>query len=162
MVIFPKQTQKVFVTVTMAEGKGGISSYNLMIHKIMNQKYKTKKKGDKIGYDIQTALDKDELVKKYYKDRSSAEISDMLIKIDKAIKERYIPITEPKDHPEGHVREKDIFGNIESFNRLWDETRELIESGASFKDHSRRLQRKYHQYKEIIKDIWDSTLKDYK
>jgi hypothetical protein len=162
MVIFPQQTQKVFVTVTMTKEKGGISSYNLMIHKIMKQKYKTKKKGDKIVYDIQTALEKDELVKKYYKDRSSAELSDILIKIDKATKERYIRIIEPEDHPEGYVREKDVFGNIDSFNSLWDETRELIERGASFKEYSRRLQRKYHQHKEIIRDIWDRTLKDYK
>jgi len=155
MVILNKQTQKVFVTVSMIEGKGGISPYNLMIYKIMNQKYKTKKKGDKIVYDIQTALKEDELVKRYYKDRSSAELSDMLIKVDKAIKERYIRIIEPEDHPEGFVRTKDIFGNIEGFNRLCDETRELIERGESFKSHSRRLQRKYHQYKGIIKDLWN-------
>ena len=155
MVIFPKQTQKVFVTVTMTEGKGGISSYNLMIHKIMNQKYKTKKKGDKIVYDIQTALEKDELVKKYYKDRSSAELSDILIKIDKATKERYIRIIEPTDHPEGYVRTKDIFDNIERFNRLCNEIRNLIENGEELKDHSKKLQRKYHQYKRIITDLWD-------
>ena len=70
----------------MTEGKGGISPYNLMVHKIMNQKYKTKKKGKKIVYDIQTALEKNELVKKYYKDKP-IELADMLHKVDRAIQE---------------------------------------------------------------------------
>lgn len=138
----------------MTEGKGGISPYNLMVHKIMNQKYKTKKKGKRIVYDIQTALEKNELVKKYYKDRA-IELADMLHKVDKAIQERYIRIIEPTDHPEGYVRTKDIFNNIERFNRLCNEIRNLIENGEELIDHSRRLQREYHQYKRTIKDLWD-------
>jgi len=153
MVIFTKQTYKVFVTATMTEGKGGISPYNLMIYKIMNQKYKTKKKGKKIVYDIQTALEKNELVKEYYKDRP-IELADMLHKVDKAIQERYIRRIEPTDHPEGYVRTKDIFDNIERFNRICNEIRKLIENGEELIDHSIRLQRKYHQYKRIIKDLW--------
>ncbi len=148
------------MTVTMTKGKGGISSYNLMVYKIMNQKYKTKKKGDKIVHDIQRALKEDEIVKKYYKDRP-IELADMLYKVDMAIKERYIRIIEPEDHPEGYVRTIDIFGNIESFNRLYDEIRDLIEKGKNLKDHSRRLQRKYNLPMIIIKDSWNFISKDY-
>ena len=155
------------MTATMTEGKGGISPYNLIIKKIMNQKYETKKKGDKIVYDIQRALEEDELVKKYYKDLPK-ELADMLYKVDMATKERYIRIIEPEDHPEGYVRAKDYIGNIASFNRLCDEIRDLIEKGENIKDHSRELQRKYNAKKEIIagsKDfegIWNWILKDYK
>ena len=75
--------------------------------------------------------------------------------VDRAIQERYIRIIEPTDHPEGYVRTKDIFDNIERFNRLCNEIRNLIENGEELKDRSKRLQRKYHQYKRIITDLWD-------
>jgi len=147
----------------MTEGKGGISPYKLMIYKRMNQKYRTKWKGGKPVYDLQAALKEDELVKKFYKDKP-VELSDMLYKTNKAIEKRYILIVEPKDHPEGHIREKEIFGNIKGkrgFNNLYNEIENLFIKGEALEKHSTRLQWEYHQNEKIIRDLWEFISKNY-
>ncbi len=144
----------------MQEGKGGISDHNLRIYTLINRKYKTKKKGKKLVYDCKTALKNEELVNKFYEYRPEA-LSDMLKKTEKLIEKGYIPITGPKNHPNGYKRAKDVFGNIQIFNNLCNRIRNLIEKGENFKNNSLYLQRKFRLKKEPAKDIWDWIHKDY-
>ena len=152
--------------------RGGIHPYNLEIYKIMKEKYKNKKKGDKITYDLQSAIENEELVRKYYSKGLEQRLSSMLYYIEKLISRGYLPITDPGDDPEFYVRKIDYFGRTKGkrgFNNLCIEMRRLILKGEKLSSHSRRLQRDYHVGKAIIegdKDnefegLWDWISKEF-
>ncbi len=130
-----------------------IKEENLKLFTTM-QKHKKKRAGKSVynlKQNVKHPADRIDLAKKLYK-------------IGGQIKKGYLKITEPEDHPEGYVRAKDVFGNITSkrgHNNLAEEIENLIRRGEGFNNHSRRLQREYHQEKEIIKDLWDWIAKDY-
>ena len=85
----------------------------------------------------------------------------MLYKVERQIKKGYLQIIDPEGHPRAYIRAKDVLGNIRGYNNLAEEIENLIIRSEDFNSHSLRLQRKYHQKKEIIKDLWDWIAKDY-
>ncbi|MFC2165618.1 hypothetical protein ACFLT2_11560 [Acidobacteriota bacterium] len=140
---------------------GGITDYRLEIYKIMKQGYRTKLKGGDFVYNLKGAIRNEELVAKYYADDRWA-LADMLYQVDKLTERTYKKVYDEDDRLIEYVRVKDIFGNIESFNRISDEIRELFEDGEGLKKHSRRLQRKYHLKKEMITETWEMIASEYK
>jgi len=125
------------------------------------QKYK-KKRGDRLVYDYIRACENEPLIResKLLDRYGRIGLAKMVYKVNRAIheEEKYLRITNPKNHPMGYRAKKEIFGNVEGeigYESLWDEIRGLIEKGENPKDHSRRLQRKYNQKKKIIEDLWD-------
>jgi len=147
------------------EELAGLELYKFMVYKIM-QKYIVKNEGKFIKgdtyYDIETAINENAFVSHFYKGEKKA-LSDMLCKIKKQIKKGYIPILEPKSHPKGYVREKEILGNYKCRrnnkcrcdNCFFNEIKSLIEMREKYEDHSRRLQRKYGKMEEVVKAAWD-------
>jgi len=144
----------------------GLELHNYLIFRIMKEKYFTKKKGDKIVFDIQAGLKNETLISHHYKDRPQA-LSDMLYKMSKFLEEEYIKkgikIDEPKKHFIGYVRKQEIFGkdtNKRSFSALCNEIETLILKGEILKDHSRRLQLAFHLKNVNIEGLWELILGD--
>lgn len=139
------------------EELAGIELYKFMIYRIM-QKYRIKNEGNflkgEVVYDHQTARKENPFVSYFYRGKkSSKRLAGMLWKIEGQIEEGYLRILDPKNHPKGYIRAKEIFGNVKgkrSFNNLWDEIEDLILNEEDPKRHSRRLQRKFHKPKEMI------------
>lgn len=146
------------------EELAGIELYKFMIHKIM-QKYIVKNEGKFIKgetyYDINAAQEDNVFVSYFYEGKPKA-LSDMLCKIEKQIKEGYIPILEPEKHPKGYVRAKEILGDYKCrrnnkcrcYNCLSNEIENLIEKKEKYEDHSRKLLRKYGKPAEVVKVAW--------
>jgi len=132
---------------------GGINLADRIIHSICEAEYRTKKKNGKMVFDCKEAIRKDPLVWKFYKGRPE-DLANRLYQISKTLEKHgddYIKTAEGSMSP---WRYRDLFGNIEIFNGLCDEIRILIEAGEVPKKHSRRLERKYHQGRWTLDDLW--------
>ena len=159
------------------EELAGIELYKFMVRKIM-QKYRIKNEGKFIKgethYDIDAAIKENAFVSYFFNFffyklsfiEKKKRFSDMLCKIEKQIKEGYIPILEPKNHPKGYVRAKEILGDYKCrknnrrnnkcrcYNCLSNEIENLIEKKEKYEDHSRKLLREYGKPAEVVKVAW--------
>lgn len=152
------------------EELAGIEFYKFMVRKII-QKYRIKNEGKFLKgeyvYDYQTALKENAFVSYFFRGKkASKRLADMLCKIEKQIKEGYIPILEPEKHPKGYVRAKEILGDYKCrknngrnnkcrcYNCLSNEIENLIEKKEKYEDHSRKLLREYGKPAEVVKVAW--------
>lgn len=152
------------------EELAGIELYKFMIHKIM-QKYIVKNEGKFIKgethYDIEAARKENAFVSHFFWGKKASKgLADMLCKIEKQIKEGYIPILEPEKHPKGYVRAKEILGDYKCrknnrrnnkcrcYNCLSNEIENLVEKKEKYEDYSRILLRKYGKPAEVVKVAW--------
>jgi hypothetical protein len=146
--------------------KKSIGADNLILYNRM-QKYRTKKRGDEIVYDLAKAEEEDEYVKYYFDKylrpygKGRVELSIILFKLERAIKKGYLEFIEPLNDSDPYITIRKIFGNIKTFNSLFGEIIDLISNGQSLEKHSRRLERKYHLRKAIILDMWTWTQREF-
>jgi len=150
---------------------GGINLADRIIYSICEAGYRTKRKNGKMVFDCKEAIRKDPLVWKFYKGNAEG-LASRLRQVSESLEKHAEDYLKTTEGSRSLWRYQDLFGNVESFNALSDEIRSRIEKGEDFKNHSRRLQMRYHLYphkKEkhpenwiTIKEVWDWIAEDTK
>jgi hypothetical protein len=172
------------MTDDIMKKRGGISPDRLKLHAEM-EPFKTIGEDGKPHWDVNTAKEKSEYVREFYDQfiktycqedwwpsTCSFRFLSLLYHLDEQIQKGYLRMLDSENRIVDYARIKDELGNIENFNQVCDEIRDLIEKGEDFKNHSRRLQMRYHLYphkKErhpenwiTIKEVWDWIAENYK
>jgi len=167
------------MTDDIMKKRGGISPDRLKLHVEM-EAFKTIGEDGKPHWDVNTAKEKSEYVREFYDQfiekycqlEGSFRFLSLLCHLDKQIQKGYLRMLDSENRIVDYARIKDELGNIENFNQVCDEIRSRIEKGEDFKNHSRRLQMRYHLYphkKEkhpenwiTIKEVWDWIAEDTK
>jgi len=141
--------------------KRKISAGHRKVHAEM-EPFKTIGKDGKPKWDVEAAEKNNQFIKKFL--RRYSLFSDkrerywrfrgLLYKLEEQIQKGYLRVFDFENRLMDYARIKDEFGNIKKLNQACDEIRDLIEAGAEPKKHSRRLERKYHQGRRALDNLW--------
>jgi hypothetical protein len=151
------------------------------------ERYK-KRQGGRWVYDLRRAEEELPLFKKYglVSGRPgtskikppiamTTEPSTFFYKLRKKVRQKYLRVMKPENHPVGFIEAKEVFGRTEGtrgYNALCEELTGLILHGEDFEKHKRRLRRTYHLKTardkkdpqkilfDELKELWDWISKD--